>query len=91
MGNQREIRQTSPLHQRSSPYLEEYLSSRRMPAILSEDLAGYKWELNTIGQSGGAVYRLHDKQGVPDLFLKYGKGLLADDVTDVAGTISISR
>ena len=70
------------VHQGSSPYLEEYLSSRRIPGILSEDLAGYKWELNTVGQSGGAVYRLHGKQGVPDLFLKYGKGLLADDVTD---------
>lgn len=62
--------------------LEGACDSLRLPANISAELAGYKWDRNTVGQSGGAVYRLHDKSGAPDLFLKYGEGVLADDVSD---------
>jgi aminoglycoside 3'-phosphotransferase-1 len=53
-----------------------------VPTSMSALIAGYAWARDTIGESGGAVYRLHDKPGAPDLFLKYGKGTVADDVTD---------
>lgn len=53
-----------------------------LPAGLAETLAGYRWVGDTVGQSEGAVYRLTDKAGVPDLFVKHGAGRPADDVTD---------
>jgi len=53
-----------------------------VPATMAVDVAGYRWARDAVGQSGGAVYRLHDKPGAPDLFLKHGKGTVADDVTD---------
>jgi aminoglycoside 3'-phosphotransferase-1 len=46
------------------------------------DLDGYDWERDTVGESAGAVYRLHGKPGAPDLFLKHGGPGVADDVTD---------
>jgi len=51
-------------------------------ANLSSALAGYEVERDTVGESGGAVYRLHGKAGAPALFLKYGQGSVADDVDD---------
>jgi aminoglycoside 3'-phosphotransferase I len=54
----------------------------RLPPNISAELAGYKWVRNTVGQSGGEVYRLYGKAGAPDLFLKYGEGAVADDVSD---------
>ena len=53
-----------------------------MPAGLSEELTGYAWERNTIGQAGGTVYRLHGKPGAPDLFLKHGRNAVANDLVD---------
>jgi len=54
----------------------------RLPPNISAELAGYKWVRDTVGQSGGEVYRLYGKAGAPDLFLKSGEGALADDVSD---------
>jgi len=51
-------------------------------ANLSSALAGYEVERDTVGESGGAVYRLHGKAGAPALFLKYGQGSVADDIGD---------
>jgi aminoglycoside 3'-phosphotransferase-1 len=51
-------------------------------ASLEAALAGYAVERDTVGESGGAVYRLHGKAGAPDLFLKYGEGAHADDIGD---------
>jgi aminoglycoside 3'-phosphotransferase-1 len=51
-----------------------------VPASLSVALAGYAWARNTVGESGGAVYRLHGKPGAPDLYLKHGKHRVADDI-----------
>lgn len=62
--------------------IDEFCEPLRMPVNISAELDGYKWARNSVGQSGGAVYRLHGKVGAPDLFLKYGKGLLADDISD---------
>lgn len=42
-------------------------------------LDGYRWARDTVGESGGAVYRAH---GPRDLFLKHGQGPIADDITD---------
>ena len=53
-----------------------------VPASISAELVGYEFARDTIGESGGAVYRLHGKENAPGLFLKYGKGALADDITD---------
>jgi aminoglycoside phosphotransferase len=50
-----------------------------VPACLSGAVAGYAWARNTIGESGGAVYRLHGKPGAPELYLKHGKHRVADD------------
>lgn len=37
---------------------------------MSEPLAGYEWARDQVGESGGAVYRLHGKPDGPDLFLR---------------------
>lgn len=53
-----------------------------VPASLSACLARYEWARDKVGQSGGAVYRLHGKLGFPDLFLKHGVNCFAADLTD---------
>lgn len=53
-----------------------------LPADLAAELVGYTWARDTVGESGGAVYRLHGKAGAPDLFLKHGTGAFADDISD---------
>ncbi|THC44487.1 APH(3')-I family aminoglycoside O-phosphotransferase [Massilia sp. Mn16-1_5] len=52
------------------------------PAGIAGQLGGYAWARSTVGESGGAVYRLHGKAGAPDLYLKHGKGAVADDISD---------
>jgi aminoglycoside 3'-phosphotransferase-1 len=52
------------------------------PASISAELIGYEWARGTIGESGGAVYRLHGKADAADLYLKHGKDAIADDITD---------
>ena len=56
------------------------------PAIVPTDMAalvdGFVWTRDLVGESGGNVYRLHGKPGMPDLFLKHGHGSVAGDVTD---------
>lgn len=54
----------------------------RVPATLAAELDGYRWARDRVGESGGAVYRLHGKAGAPDLFLKHGTGAVADAVID---------
>jgi aminoglycoside 3'-phosphotransferase-1 len=51
------------------------------PVGISAALMGYEWTRNTVGESGGAVYRLQGKEGVPDLFLKHGKDAVADEIS----------
>ena len=63
---------------------EEACAALPVPGSISARLVGYKWARNTVGQSGGAVYRLHGKADAPELFLKYGKGAFADDISDEA-------
>jgi aminoglycoside 3'-phosphotransferase-1 len=55
---------------------------QRLPPDIAAALDGYEWERDAVGESGGAVYRLHGKADAPDLFLKYGKGTVADDIGD---------
>ena len=52
------------------------------PAGIFAGLNGYDWARSTVGESGGSVYRLHGKKDAPDLFLKHGKGVVADDITN---------
>jgi aminoglycoside 3'-phosphotransferase-1 len=59
---------------------EEACSAIAVPASLSSAVAGYQWARDLVGQSGGAVYRLHGKQRATDLFLKHGWDALADDI-----------
>ncbi len=53
-----------------------------IPTTMSALLKGYSWARDSVGESGGAVYRLHGKADAPDLFLKHGEAAVADDVTD---------
>ena len=61
---------------------EEACAAIPLPGSMSAPLAGYEWARDNVGESGGAVYRLHGKPDAPDLFLKHGYGSVADDVTD---------
>jgi aminoglycoside 3'-phosphotransferase-1 len=47
-----------------------------MAAVLAE----YAWARDTVGESGAAVYRLHGKPAAPELFLKHGRDVVADDI-----------
>lgn len=61
---------------------EEPCMAVPVPASMSAELIGYKWARDTVGESGGAVFRLHGKAGATDLFLKHGTDSIADDITD---------
>jgi len=61
---------------------EEPCVAIETPASLAERLAGYAWARDTVGESGGAVYRLFGRPDAPDLYLKHGRGPVAEDVTD---------
>jgi aminoglycoside 3'-phosphotransferase-1 len=61
---------------------DETCAAVPLPASLSALSAGYAWARDTVGESGGAVYRLHGKPGAPDLFLKHGRGAVAGDIVD---------
>lgn len=59
---------------------EEACAAAPVPASMSVELDGYQWARDAVGESGGAVYRLHGK--APNLFLKQGRDAVADDITD---------
>lgn len=61
---------------------EQPCAAVTMPASITLALEGYRWARDTVGESGGSVYRLQDGAGGPDLFLKHGVGSIAGDVTD---------
>lgn len=61
---------------------EESCAPLDVPAGIAADLSGYRWARNQVGEAGAAVYRLHGKPTAPDLFLKHGRGGVADDVVD---------
>lgn len=50
------------------------------PADLAAELGGYEWKRDDAGESGSTVVRLHGRPGAPDLYLKHGRGTLADDL-----------
>lgn len=51
------------------------------PASMTDAVQGYAWARNTVGESGGAVYRLH-AAGRETLYLKHGSGEVATDIVD---------
>ena len=61
---------------------EQACAGPLVPASMADDVAGYQWVRSTVGESGGAAYRLHGRPGAPDLYLKHGTGDVADDLTD---------
>nr|WP_317893488.1 APH(3')-I family aminoglycoside O-phosphotransferase [uncultured Sphingomonas sp.] len=61
---------------------EEACAAIPVPASMSSSLIGYEWARDNVGESGGAVYRLHSKAGAPDLFLKHGQSSIAGDIAD---------
>ena len=61
---------------------ETSCSRPRLNSNLDADLYGYKWARDNVGQSGATIYRLYGKPDAPELFLKHGKGSVANDVTD---------
>lgn len=74
--------------QRYAPEMEKRLRwywrnpSDLCPWHMDADLYGYKWARDNVGQSGATIYRLYGKPDAPELFLKHGKGSVANDVTD---------
>lgn len=61
---------------------EEPCDAIDLPVSLAEMTAGHAWARDTVGESGGAVYRLFGHTEAPDLYLKHGRGAVAGDVTD---------
>lgn len=61
---------------------EKMDSVASLPVSLSAELAGYEWEQNHVGESGGTVFKLHGKPGASDLYLKWGRDAIADDLLD---------
>lgn len=61
---------------------ETSCSRPRLNSNMDADLYGYKWARDNVGQSGATIYRLYGKPHAPELFLKHGKGSVANDVTD---------
>lgn len=51
-----------------------------VPTSLAPLVAGYGWARVTVGESGDAVYRLHDAGIEPDLYLKHASPASAQDV-----------
>ncbi len=62
------------------PDREEACAAPAVPADMAAALAGYQWARDTVGESGGSVYRLHGKAGAPELYLKHGEDAVADDI-----------
>lgn len=61
---------------------QEICEAEPLPGCLSAVLADYDWSRDTIGESGGAVFRLHGKADSPDYYLKHGVDTVADDITN---------
>lgn len=61
---------------------EEACQAVSVPESMSAEVAGYAWARDKVGESGGAVYRLHGKPGAPDLYLKHGRDTVADAIVD---------
>jgi aminoglycoside 3'-phosphotransferase I len=61
---------------------EEICIAPDLPAGMAEDLHGYSWARDLIGESEGSVYRLHGKPGAPMLYLKHGHDAVADAIVD---------
>ncbi|MGH6613219.1 APH(3')-I family aminoglycoside O-phosphotransferase [Sphingomonas sp.] len=61
---------------------EEACAAPVVPASLSDEVAGYQWARDMVGESGSSVYRLHGRAGAPDLFLKHGRDGFAEDISD---------
>lgn len=59
---------------------EEACPAPATPADITAAAAGYLWARDTVGESGGRVYRLHGKAGAPALYLKHGTDAVADDI-----------
>ncbi|GLY13257.1 aminoglycoside 3'-phosphotransferase [Kineosporia rhizophila] len=56
------------------------MSTPLPPATIADEIHGYEWVRDTVGQSGNAVHRLRGPGR--DLFLKHGRGEAAEEVTD---------
>lgn len=54
----------------------------KVPTCMAPLLQDQKWARNTVGESGAALYRLYRIESETELYLKYGRGPIADDVTD---------
>ncbi len=61
---------------------EESCAAPFLPPGLAEALHGYLWSRDLVGESGGAVYRLHGRPGAPELYLKHGRDTVANAIED---------
>lgn len=64
-----------------SPSREQPTAPAAVPAGIAAHVEGYDWARDTVGESGGAVYRLHASDR-PTLYLKHGSGECATDIAD---------
>lgn len=64
----------------STEQREHACAAPPLPPGMAAAVAGYAWARDTVGESGGAVYRLHGKPGALELYLKTGRGKVADDI-----------
>lgn len=66
----------------STPSAREHpCRAPRLPAGLARRCEGAQWHRNRVGEAGAAVYRLA-RPGQPDLYLKHGRGAVAEAVVD---------
>lgn len=61
---------------------EQACAALPVPAAVSREIEAYLWAQLDAGRSGATVYRLHGKDGAPDLYLKHGRDAAADEVAD---------
>lgn len=60
---------------------ERVVAPAIVPLCMEHLVEGYEWGRETIGESGGAAYRLR-RHGCPALYLKYGCGAVARDIIE---------
>lgn len=64
-----------------SAHREQACAAPALPPDLATIVEGHDWLRDRVGESGGAVYRLH-KAGQPSLYLKHGVDLVVSDLVD---------
>jgi aminoglycoside 3'-phosphotransferase-1 len=70
----------------SSPERERPAAPEPLPPELSALAEGRTWRRNLVGEAGATVHRL-SLRNAPDLYLKHGRGDVAQDIADEAARL----